>query len=162
MAGNRQAGLVLLLVLACLITVVGAGGPEDVPRSPPLAPAPSAVETRRDHWYTLELGDRPVGWMHRRRVHGADHSEGGAFVRTERRTHLQLVRGGTNVAIDTTATFVESPDGDPRSATARTRTGEALTQLQWRFTDDSILERREEDGRVATRERNWDMRTRRT
>lgn len=142
MAGIRHAGVVVALLIAAGFAARAAG-----------TPAAPSDGSRRDHWYVLELGDQPVGWMHRRRVHGSAGEDGLDVVRTEHRTRLNIVRAGTALVIESASSFVESADGAPRSASVRTGTGETRTALDWRFADKSIIERREEDGRVVTRER---------
>lgn len=138
-AGIRSTGMVAaLLALVAAVTAIADG--------PPPAGEPVPLDTVDwERWYELSLDDQTVGWMRRWRERNAE------VVRTARQVHLRLERSGTPVVLETHSEFLETPGGDPVSASMRSRTGDADAWSHWAFTDAGIHERTGETGRVRER-----------
>lgn len=103
-------------ILALLATVVRAG---------------DAVEPR-DEWFIVSIAGSDCGWLHEQvRVDGER-------VITLSQMQFTLGRAGAAAVMEVGWDFEESPAGTPRTCSVRQRSGDARSDVRYRFTADQV------------------------
>ena len=92
-------------------------------------PAPVTQE----HWFLIEVGDTPAGWMLERQIRRAGQ------VTTVSILHLRFRRGTSEQTLEIESRFVETEEGRPLSAWSRQDLGTPPVETSWRFEHGAIL-----------------------
>jgi len=125
------------LALVFLTPIARAEGPPD-----PLPPPAEIGEDTRleEHWYRLEVGGEPAGWMLVRELVRGDR------MTTESTLQLRFTRGRQATSIGMATRFVEKADGQPVSLWSRQELGEVPVEVLYVFGDEAIrMTRRQGD-----------------
>ena len=94
------------------------------------APIP-AIET---HWYVVEIGGQRAGWM--RTVQTTTIDE----ISTLSESSMRIGRGETDMELATETTFVETPDGTPKSIVSKQVMSKTPVENEWVFGKDGIVQ----------------------
>jgi hypothetical protein len=98
-------------------------------------PAPEEVAWRpiEDHWFILEIGGAPAGWVH------ATVADDGARYSTESESSFKISRGAIEIAISTSSRFIETHDAVPVELEFSQNLAQQEVSTTWVFRDDDIL-----------------------
>jgi transglutaminase-like putative cysteine protease len=109
-----------------------------------LLPAVASAQSF-ERWYVLTLGGQRVGWSRTASTAGDQQIE------SEMQMHMQIRRGPIDMTIEQATTFVETPAGEPISATSRMRMGQMEQSARYTFTEEGITMLRTQAGREVKR-----------
>lgn len=94
-----------------------------------------------DHWYTLEIGGAPAGWM-REAV-----STNGEQYRLEQSSKTRISRAQVELEITAESVFIETVDGAPIELRFEQDMGRQTVNTSWRFEDDHVQSVSSQGGR---------------
>lgn len=102
-------------------------------------------ETLYERWYVLEMMGQRSGWTHSRVTRGEDE-----HIRTDTAMHMKLNRAGVDIVIRIDASFIETPEGEPVSASSSMAMGGPVaTTMRYIFRPDGIVQETDNSGQVT-------------
>lgn len=108
---------------------------------------PVRADEIAEHWYRVEMGGQPAGWMHNREIVRADERI------TESRTKMEMRRGGDVVTFAIDTRFVEDGEGKPLEAWTRQLLGANPIETTYRFEGSTVaIETRQGESTKRSRE----------
>ncbi|MGD9790338.1 MAG: transglutaminase family protein [Phycisphaerales bacterium] len=105
------------------------------------APIP-AIET---HWYIVEIGGQRAGWMRSVQTTTADE------ISTLSESSMRIGRGETALEISTETSFVETPEGTPKSIVSKQTMSKTPVENEWIFGKDGITQTTTQDKKVTVK-----------
>ena len=95
-----------------------------------------------ERWYRVEISGAPAGWMLERGSHGEERNV------AETRLRLEIRRGGADLTLDVASRWTESADGSPLELWSRQELGAMPIETTYRYTDEEIVVRVEQNGEI--------------
>jgi len=89
---------------------------------------------QEDNWYSITIDGVKSGWTHETIEVESDTNN----VKTVKIQEMTLSRGGIEISISVTTTFIETADGKPITVQSTQETTGQIQELLWRFNDSSI------------------------
>ncbi len=99
-----------------------------------------AIDGDVEHWYRVDVGDTPAGWMLSREIVRGDR------LTTVSRLHLRFTRASNAQTLELESRFSETLDGRPLTAWSRQSLGPKPLVTTWKFLEREVLVEIAHDG----------------
>lgn len=109
----------------------------------------SAQAQAVEHWYRVDLGETPAGWMMERETRRGDQLTSTSIL------HLRFRRGASEQTLEIESRFVETSDGRPISAWSKQALGLKPVETTWTFEKGVVLVETTRDGESRSERIPW-------